>query len=53
MNTTQISTAGNLTSDIDVRFTPSGKAVATSVSRSTTAYAKARAGPMVSPPSTR
>jgi single-strand DNA-binding protein len=29
MNATQITTAGNLTSDPDLRFTPSGKAVAT------------------------
>ena len=29
MNATQITTAGNLTSDPDLRFTPTGKAVAT------------------------
>jgi single-strand DNA-binding protein len=29
MNATQITTAGNLTNDPDLRFTPSGKAVAT------------------------
>jgi single-strand DNA-binding protein len=29
MNATQISTAGNLTTDVDLRFTPTGKAVAT------------------------
>ena len=29
MNATQITTTGNLTSDPDLRFTPSGKAVAT------------------------
>jgi len=28
MNATQITTAGNLTSDVELRFTPSGKAVA-------------------------
>ena len=52
MNATQITTAGNLTSDPELRFTPSDKAVATFGSRSTTASAAARSGSMGSPAST-